>query len=360
MKTIRLLVVDDSPFVCKLVSGYFTGEADINVVGQAGSGREALEKVKRLNPDVITMDLEMPDTDGLGALERIMQDCPTPIIALSGVSGASANLTLRALELGAVDFVLKYAPGVRLAPNQLRREIIAKVRAAAQTRVVRLRRSSEPVLQTSPAPRRAAAAPPALSTAPFTGLLVIGASTGGPVALRALISRLPVSFPLCILIVQHMPAGFTSVFAEQLAGCCPLPVREAREGDPLRGGQIYVAPGGSHLLVTPGLRMSLQPVEGQADYCPSIDVTMESAAGILGPRVTGVILTGMGSDGARGMAAIHAVGGDTYAQDSESCVIDSMPRHAIERSAAAHVAPPHEIARMLAAAATTRELQHAG
>lgn len=370
MRKIRLLVVDDSPFVCRLVTGYFQTEEDIEVVGQALTGRQAIERVKELHPDVITMDLEMPDIDGLAAVQIIMQQCPTPIVALSGVSGASAGRTLRALELGAVDFVLKFSPGVRIAPEQLRREIVAKVRAAAQTRVVRLRKRADLTKSlTSQAESRLGTGQPAESAAPvaavpkspfrqrshdpaspeehLAGVVVIGASTGGPPALRQLLTNLPADLPYCVLVVQHMPAVFTAVLASQLDEKCHMPVREAKEGDSLRSGRVYVAPGGSHMLVTPALTLTLQPNRGGSAYCPSIDVTMESAARVFGDRTKGIILTGMGDDGSRGLAAIHAAGGETYAQDRESSVIHSMPQKAVERSTVDYVAPPEQIANVL-------------
>ncbi|MBL8175758.1 MAG: chemotaxis-specific protein-glutamate methyltransferase CheB [Bryobacterales bacterium] len=350
MRRIRVLVVDDSPFVCRLVSGYFSAEPDMEVIGNAHSGREAIDKTRTLRPDVVTLDLEMPGTGGLAALESIMQECPTPVVALSGVSGGAARQTLQALELGAVDFVLKFTPGVRLSPEQIRREVIAKVRSAAHTRVVRLRRRQElPGLATASRPIERAPALAATLADGTTGLVIIGASTGGPLAVRDLVTQLPANFRYCVIIVQHMPAGFTSVLATQLDNCCALPVREAKEGDPLRAAQVYVAPGGFHLEITPRLTVGLRTGTESGGYCPSIDVAMESAARVLGRRAKGIVMTGMGDDGSRGLKAIRDAGGETFAQDIESCVIGSMPQNAVDRGAVGRSGAPKQLAGMIGA-----------
>jgi len=347
MRRIRVLVVDDSPFVCRLVTGYFSAEPDMEVVASAHSGREAIEKTRTLRPDVVTLDLEMPGTGGLAALESIMQECPTPVVALSGVSGGAARQTLQALELGAVDFVLKFTPGVRLSPEQIRREVVAKVRSAAHTRVVRLRRRQElPGLPTVRPVQR----PPAPSTplpAGTTGVVIIGASTGGPLAVRDLVTQLPANFRYCVIIWQHMPPGFTSVLASQLDNCCAVPVQEAKDGDALRPAQVYVAPGGHHLEITARMTIALRPGAESGGYCPSIDVAMESAARVLGRRAKGIVMTGMGDDGSRGLKAIRDAGGETFAQDIDSCVIASMPQNAVDRGAVSRSAPPKQLAGMI-------------
>jgi two-component system chemotaxis response regulator CheB len=342
----RVLVADDSPFVCRLLTSYLHSAPDLEVVATAHDGREALQKVKVLRPDAVTLDLEMPEMDGLEALAHMMRECPTPVVAVSGVSGRAATRTLQALDLGAVDFVLKYAPGVHIDPAELCREILAKVRAASRIRVVRSLGN-----RAIPAASSGAGVAAARPRGDATGIVVvIGASTGGPLAVRELLSALPGGFGAGIVVVQHMPRSFTAVLAAQLGRHCRLRVREAEDGDRLDPGTALVAPGGFHLLLRPGLRVAVcgaTIIGGSASYCPSIDAAMESAARVYGSRAMGVVLTGMGDDGALGLQAIHEMGGATFAQDAESCVIDGMPRRARERGAADHVAAPAEIAHLL-------------
>ena len=341
----RVLVADDSPFVCRLLTSYLHSAPDLEVVATAHDGREALHKVKVLRPDAVTLDLEMPEMDGLEALAYMMRECPTPVVAVSGVSGRAATRTLQALDLGAVDFVLKYAPGVHIDPAELCREILAKVRAASRIRVVRSLGSR------TPASYSAATAAAARPRAESSGIVVvIGASTGGPLAVRELLSALPGGFGAGIVVVQHMPRSFTAVLAAQLGRHCRLRVREAEDGDRLDPGTVLVAPGGFHLLLRPGMRAAIcaaTVISGSSNYCPSIDAAMESAARVYGSRAMGVVLTGMGDDGALGLQTIHEMGGITFAQNAESCVVDGMPRRARERGAADHVAAPAQIAQLL-------------
>jgi len=336
---IRVLVADDSPFVCRLLTSYLHSAADMEVVGTALGGRQALELVKALRPDAVTLDLEMPLMDGLEVLRILMRECPTPVVAISGVSGRAATRTLQAIDLGAVDFVLKYAPGSHIRPADLCREILAKVRAAARIHVVRSvsRRSPNRAAETGSRPESSAGGV----------VVIIGASTGGPLALRELLSSLPATFPAGIVVVQHMPRSFTAVLAAQLDRYCRLRVREAGDAEQIRPGTVLVAPGGYHLLVRPGCWVAACNGSPGDVYCPSIDVTMESASRVHGSAAIGVLLTGMGEDGARGMWAIHEKGGVTFVQDPESCIVDGMPRSARERGVADWVAPPAEIASLL-------------
>jgi two-component system chemotaxis response regulator CheB len=341
----RVLIADDSPFVCRLLTSYLHSAPEFEVVGTAYDGRQALEKVKALRPDALTLDLEMPEMDGLEALAHIMRECPTPVVAVSGVSGRAATRTLQALDLGAVDFVLKYAPGTNIRPEELCREILAKVSAASRIRVVRLLGSRTAYFPTSGNAAREERRAPELEAG--GSLVVIGASTGGPLALRELLSRLPANIAAGVIVVQHMPRDFTAVLAAQLDRHCRVRVREAEDGDRIERGKVLVAPGGCHLLLRPGFCVTVQP-GGPADtFCPSVDAAMESAARIYGSATIGILLTGMGDDGACGMQAIHEKGGATFAQDSESCVVDGMPRRARERGAVDGVAPPAELAMML-------------
>jgi len=379
-KPIRVVVADDSPFVCRLLTSYLQSSSDFQVVGTALNGSRAVELVKELHPDTVTLDLEMPEMNGLEALEHIMYDCPTPVVLVSGVSRRAAAITLQALDMGAVDFILKYTPGVDTDPAALRQEIIAKVRAASQIKVIRSLRPRRQDRETVPALRQAAvvslsnhqdtAPPPAYPSegtgqvsipadvgertqrrdiSPFLpgGVVVIGASTGGPVALRELLSNLPADFTAAIIVVQHMPATFTGVLAAQLNRQVPLTVKEAETGDRLQPGLVLIAPGGYHLLLRPDSRVELNQGPEIGGHRPSVDVTMQSVAQFYGARAKGVVLTGMGNDGSLGLVSIRSKGGKTFAQDAASCVVNGMPQRAIEKGVVDHVAPPAQIAQLL-------------
>jgi two-component system chemotaxis response regulator CheB len=343
---IRAVIADDSPFICRLLSTYLQSSPDVQVVGTALNGLRAVELIKELRPDVVTLDLEMPEMDGLGALEQIMYDCPTPVVMVSGVSRQAARVTLQALDLGAVDFILKYTPGVDIDPEVLRQDIIAKVRAAARIKVIRSLRSAPTV---HPEVLPVVTPLPLVSPSVWQpgSVVVIGASTGGPVALRELLMQLPKDFPAAIVIVQHMPPAFTSVLAAQLNRQVALKVKEAAPGDLLQPGLVLVAPGDFHLLVRADGRVELNQGAEIGGHRPSVDVTMQSISQIYGARVKGVLLTGMGGDGALGMVAIHSKGGQTFAQDAESCVINGMPQRAIDKGAVDTIAPPARIAQLL-------------
>jgi two-component system chemotaxis response regulator CheB len=376
--SIRVVVSDDSPFVCRLLTSYLQSSHDFQVVGTALNGARAVELVKELRPDAVTLDLEMPEMNGLEALEHIMHDCPTPVVLVSGVSRRAASITLQALDMGAVDFILKYTPGVDTNPEALRQEIMAKVRAASQIKVIRSLRHRRPqdretvpalrpldrlgttqAQDTAPSPTYPPTTPKVDDTPPERaqrrdvlsflpgGVVVIGASTGGPVALRELLSNLPADFPAAVIIVQHMPATFTGVLAAQLNRQVPFKVKEAETGDRLQPGLALVAPGGHHLLLRPDSRVELNQGPEIGGHRPSIDVTMQSVAQLYGARAKGVVLTGMGNDGSLGLVSIRVKGGRTFAQDAASCVVSGMPQRAIEKGAVDHVAPPAKIAQLL-------------
>ncbi len=346
---IRVVVADDSPFIRRLVASYLTPALGFDVVGQAGDGIEAVDAVHRLQPDVLTLDLEMPEMDGLEALRTIMQTRPTPVVAISGVSGKGATRTLQALDVGAVDFILKFSPGVVVDPQTLANEIVTKVRLAAGIQVVRLLERTRDTIASKAAAAPAAEDSGRPSAGLLPGLIVIGASTGGPMALRELLGELPATFRAPVVVVQHIPAFFTSVLAAQLNRYCQLPVREAEEGEILAPGVVYVAPGGYHFLLETGLRIRLQKgADTPGQHCPSIDVTMESAARLLGARIAGVLLSGMGADGAAGLLTIRRHGGRTFAQDEATSVVFGMPKRAIELGAAMTVSSPAAIGATLA------------
>jgi len=324
MSPIRVLLADDSPFLCKLLAHYLQQAGGFEVAGTAHTGRQAIDQAGALRPDVIALDLTLPDMDGVDALVEIMRDHPTPVVVITGVSGTSAIQTLRALDAGATDFILKFDPSLPTSPEALSREIVTKLRRAAR----------------KPAPASAAA--------PLQRVVVVGASTGGPGALREFLSHVPPSLPAAIVIVQHVPAAFSSVLAHDLARFSRLPVSEYRRGDRLAHGTVHIAPGGFHMLLEANGQALLQPGDGDsAQHCPSIDLTMESAADIFGPHATGVLLTGMGDDGVQGLHAIRNRGGLTLAQDPQTCVVEGMPAAAIQQGVVDLVAAPAALGQLL-------------
>ena len=314
--SIKVLIVDDFALIRMLLSELLGSDADISVVGVAPDPLVAREKIKALNPDVVTLDIEMPRMDGLSFLEKIMMLRPMPVVVVSSLTQKGADAALRALELGAVDYVGKPLRDLREGMQELRDELVAKVRAAARARVrPRLAGTRRPVLG-----RQACA----------TRIVAIGASTGGVEALHELLGTMPASAPP-ILVTQHMPAGFTASFARRLDGECAMTVTEAVDRAPIVPGHIYIAAGGYHLeLARAGAdwccrSRSGPPVSG---HVPSVNVLFRSVAQAAGASATGVILTGMGSDGAEGLLAMREAGARTFGQDEASSVVYGMPKAA--------------------------------
>jgi len=345
--TIDVLVVDDSPLMRRIITNLLESDPGIRVVSTATDGQEAIEKVKTLRPDVVTLDIEMPRMNGLQALQQIMQRTPTPIVMLSGVKEAGA--AVRALELGAVEFVAKPSGTISIDLYKVRDELVAKVKLATLVK-----------LDLAAATKTGPLIPLATSSRPVSGrsrMLVIGASTGGPRALGHLLRRLPADLPAGVLIVQHMPASFTASFAQRLNQRSPLHVEEAQDGQEIRIGSAYVAPGGIHMAVEKERGRAiirLQDTPPVNSVRPSADVTMISVARLSGPCSMGVVLTGMGSDGAEGLAQIKAAGGLTLAQDKESSAIFGMPKAAIERGVVDGVLPLSKIPRAIVTALAER------
>jgi two-component system chemotaxis response regulator CheB len=347
---IRVVVADDSPIVCRLLKDYLEAVPGIEVAGMACNGPDTVEIVRKLRPNVLTLDIEMPEMDGLRVLERVMTECPTPAILISGISREAASIVMRAIDLGAVDFVLKYTPGTDTDPGVLREEIIAKVRAAARVRTIRSLRLPSAALRYRHGLRSSspASSPRAPRMWPLPSrVVVIGASTGGPLALRELLTALGAEFPGAIVVVQHLPPTFTCALAKQLGRETPIVVKEAEEGDRLRPGLALVAPGDCHLVVEQDGRVGMRRSTSTDEPCPSVDATMQSVAAAFGSRAVGVILSGMGDDGAKGMAAIRSAGGRTFAQDRATCVVAGMPSRAIEAGAVQTIGSPTEIASLL-------------
>lgn len=324
-----VLVVDDSAFMRKLVAEMVDGAGDFRVVGTARNGRDALSKVHSLNPDLVTMDVEMPELDGIGALGYIMSEAPRPVIMLSGAAtGDAGDLTIRALELGAVDFVRKPSGPISLDLGTVREQLLEALRAADQVNL----RGVE-VLAKPHAPAQRVPAAETRTAGAATRVVVIAASTGGPRALAEIIPRLPRDLDAAVLVVQHMPPGFTRSLAERLDAQSDMRVVEAAHGDVVRTNRVYVAPGGWHMRVerAPGLgppTIALDDSPTIWGVRPSADPLFHSAALVFGARAIGVVLTGMGRDGAAGLRAIHDAGGAGLAQDRDSSIIYGMPHAA--------------------------------
>lgn len=347
MTRIRVLVVDDSAFMRKVVADLLNAEPDIEVVGAARNGAEGLRQVESLAPDVVTLDVEMPEMNGLEMLERLMAERPLPVVMVSSLTQPNAEVTVRALAMGAVDFVAKPSGTISLDMHRVRDDLVRKVRAAAGVPRANLARRTRAVPPPVRAPEAAAGAARAPRSRALSRLVVIGVSTGGPSALMEVIPRLPADFPGGILLVQHMPPMFTRHLAEHLNAASALAVREAREGDVLSDGLCLVAPGGKHLVFMEGGYVSLDDSPPRHGVKPAVDVTLESVAERWRGESLVVIMTGMGMDGARGARAMKARGARVIAQDEATCVVYGMPRAVVEMGLADHVAPLGDIADLL-------------
>jgi two-component system, chemotaxis family, protein-glutamate methylesterase/glutaminase len=339
---IKVLVVDDSAFMRKAITNMLQSDPGIQVIWAAKDGAESVKKVMELSPDVVTMDIEMPVMDGIEALRQIMEKKPTPVLMVSSLTTDGAKATLDCLDKGAVDFISKNMSDLSVNIVNIRNDLIAKVKAVAGKKVRRPAAVS--------APKAPAASAPAYNARKVhgnTAILAIGTSTGGPKALQDIMPLFPANFSVPILIVQHMPQYFTKSFAERLNESCKLEVVEARDGEPLKPGKVFLAPGGQHLKVKRlgaldfGIKLDSEP----ASYIhrPSVDVMMNSVAEFFPGRALGVILTGMGSDGKEGMTRIKATGGKTIAQDEKSCVVYGMPKAVIDAGMADKVVPLDDI-----------------
>jgi two-component system chemotaxis response regulator CheB len=334
---IRVLIVDDSAIVRKLLSEALSGEPDIEIAGTAPDPYVARDKILSLQPDVLTLDIEMPRMDGLTFLRKVMRFHPMPVIIISSLAQPSCRIAMEAMEVGAVEVLAK--PGGPYSVGELRQVLGAKVRAAAAARL-------RPRTEAPPAPRVAATA------LPSDAVIAIGASTGGTEAIAAVLSRLPASTPP-IVIAQHIPPQFSRAFAQRLNQLCAMEVREAVDGEPVRPGTALIAPGDYHLLLRRSSLGYHATVKTGPRVCyqrPSVDVLFQSVAEAAGGRAVGVLLTGMGSDGAQGLLRMRQAGAHTIAQDEASCVVFGMPREAIALGAAASVAPLGRIPEAILAA----------
>jgi two-component system chemotaxis response regulator CheB len=332
MSKTKILIVDDSAIVRKLLTEALSEEKDLEVVGTAPDPFVARDKILALKPDVLTLDIEMPRMDGLTFLKKLMHYQPMPVVVISSLGQAGCQATLEALRLGAVEVLAK--PGGPYSVGELRLDLPAKIRAAAAAR-----------LRRAPAESSASAEPPPppLPPAAFdsSAIIAIGASTGGTEAILEVLKRLPADCP-GIVITQHIPAVFSLAFAKRLNEICPMEVKEARDGDTLARGRALIAPGNFHMLLRKspggGFRVTVQDGPRVCYQRPSVDVMFSSVAEAAGAHAVGVLLTGMGSDGARGLLKMKQAGARTIAQDETSCVVFGMPREAIRLGAAEQVA----------------------
>ena len=344
---IRVVVVDDSALVRGLLSEIINRQRDMQCVGAAADPLAARELIRAVNPDVITLDVEMPRMDGIDFLSRLMRLRPTPVVMVSTLTERGAEVTLRALELGAIDFVAKPRLGVAEGLQRLADEITDKIRVAARAQVRRLA-APAPESDTQPAAPAGIAPMGRLST---EKLIFIGASTGGTEATKVVLMELPADSP-AILITQHMPAGFTTSYAKRLDSLCQIRVKEAVDGERLLPGHAYLAPGGLHLSVErSGANYVARVRDGEPvnRHKPSVEVLFESAARVVGPNALAVMLTGMGADGAQAMLGMRDAGSYNICQDEASCVVFGMPREAIRVGAAHEVLPLPRIATALVA-----------
>ena len=366
---IRVLIADDSAFMRKVLSDLFKSQSDFEVVGTAVNGQDAIEKVKKFQPDVLTLDVIMPVMDGLSALAVIMEQCPLPVVMVSSTTQKGTNETIRALALGAVDFVSK-AGGAISKIDTIKDEILAKCRLAAKTHARRNFAASKPLVykpvgesatRRIEVKRRTGFIPgqkPTINRVPSTvtpvrkvaatgkKLVVIGTSTGGPQALQTVITRLPRNLPCGVVVVQHMPAGFTKSLAERLNSISEISVKEAEQDEIIRAGRVYIAPGDYHLRIAPagGERKIVLSQEARVgNLRPTVNYMFDSAAQF-GRDLVSVIMTGMGSDGCEGMKKIKATGGYSIAQDENSCVVYGMPKAVVDAGLADEIRPLDKIA----------------
>lgn len=345
-KKISVLVVDDSAFMIKAMRRMLGSDPAIRVVGEARDGIEAIRKIKVLKPDVVTLDVRMPRMDGLQALGRIMKECPTPVLMVSALTSEGGGVTLQALQAGAVDFIDKSSCHTMMDIMNIAETLIQKVKVLAGVDLKKLE-----ISRPSPKPKALPPAPVELSDGSPSHLVVIGSSTGGPMTLEAILTRLPKNYPGAILVVQHMPAGFTRSLAERLNQVCELEVVEVHEDEPILPGWVYIAPAGYHFTLrreNDHFRANLSKEPLSFSHRPSVDVLMQSVAEFWPRRTLGVILTGMGNDGTQGIQFLKRRNNATIiAQTEETCVVFGMPKAAFLSGCVDRMVPLGEIAEII-------------
>lgn len=345
---LRVLVVDDSALMRKLIPQIIERDSSIHVVGTAMDGAFALKKIEELQPHVITLDLEMPRMDGMETLRAIMRQSRLPVIVVSAHTTQGASATFKALALGAFDFVAKPQDALSANMDAIATELINKIKVAAETRISKAQPEVPSIRRNKKSGEK---------RLPARRIVAVGVSTGGPNALQYVLSQLPADFPAAIVVVQHMPEGFTELFARRLDECCAIDVKEAASGDLLLAGRALICPGNRHMRVK---RMPLGDIVVLSEepkingHRPSVDVLYRSVAHEFGRDALGLIMTGMGEDGAEALGEIRKQGGITIAQDEESCVVYGMPRAAIDRGSVMRVVPLDALANTLMAQCAER------
>lgn len=339
---IKVLVIDDSALIRSLLTEIINSQKDMEVVGAAPDPLVAREMIKQLNPDVLTLDVEMPKMDGLDFLEKLMRLRPMPVLMVSTLTERGSEITMRALELGAVDFVTKPKSSISEGMRSYTIEITEKLRAAAQAKVAQVIR---------PATAASGASPSMLKNPLISSekLLIIGASTGGTEAIKSFLMQMPSDCP-GILITQHMPAGFTKSFANRLDSLCKISVKEAEGGERILPGHAFIAPGDKHLMLArsgANYVTQLSDAPPVSRHKPSVDVLFDSAATYAGKNAIGIIMTGMGKDGAAGMAKMRQAGAFNFAQNEESCVVYGMPREAVAHGGVNEVAHLNDLPKLV-------------
>jgi two-component system chemotaxis response regulator CheB len=357
--TVSVLVVDDSGFFRRRLGEMINGFDGLKVVGVASNGREAIDMVLKLKPDVVTMDYEMPVMDGITAVKHIMDQCPTPILMFSSLTYEGARVTLDSLEAGAVDYLPKNFEEISKNSAVLKQKLAERIlTVAGASKGISLRSvdrplpSSAPPVQVpigQPTPEVARVKRPASTQTPrrkvnrTIALVAIGTSTGGPVALQNVLTKLPADYALPIVVIQHMPSSFTAAFAERLNSLCNISVQEAKDGDFLRPGVALLAPGGKQLMVVAGGRVKVLPGDERLNYKPCVDITFGSAANTYADKVLAVVLTGMGSDGCEGAKLLKQKGATVWAQDEQSSVIYGMPMAVAKANLADEILPLQQV-----------------
>ncbi|MDA0734665.1 MAG: chemotaxis response regulator protein-glutamate methylesterase [Chloroflexi bacterium] len=349
---IKVLVVDDSAFARSVIAKRLEADPDLEVIDFAKDRLEALEKVKSLKPDVVTLDVSMPRMDGLEALERIMLECPTPVVMLSALTGQQTNTTISALERGAVDFFLKASVTNPAGGDAAIEELRKIIKAASTVTGARLR-----TIANWNRANRIEKPAKAQRTSTINKVVVIGTSTGGPKALADLIPALPGNLPAAVVLVQHMPPVFTKSLSERLNQASALEVKEAQEGDKVEAGVILVAPGGYHMVMNKDWTVSMNQNPQVCGVRPAVDVLMESVANICRSSTLGVVLTGMGSDGTIGSSHIKKAGGQVIVEDESTCSIYGMPKSIVDAGYADKIVPLNKMAQEIASLCNSRRPQ---
>lgn len=335
MNRIRVMVVDDSAFMRQVITKMLERDPEIEVVGFATDGMDALVKLDNYKPDVLTMDIEMPRMDGLTCLGKVMSTNPHPVVIVSSWAVQGAEPTLRALELGAVDFVTKPSAEPTDRMWDLEYQLVEKVKAAAKVPVSRLAPIKNPVI-----PAKLYRETPVQGTFQAPQILAIGASTGGPRALQTILTSLPSNFPVGIVIAQHMPKDFTKIFAQRLDSICQIQVKEAQTGDVIKPGLALVAPSGHQMIIRRRYEELITEIhDAPSIFKPCVDFMMESLVPATGSRTLAVLLTGMGSDGAKGLKALRDLGARTITEAEETCIVYGMPRAAVALGASEYSLP---------------------